>query len=107
MRKPSLRLRETARTPAALPGGVPLGFVSTLDACPAREWVNNSLTGVFYELFWCSAASMAWRRGHSCVMRPRCRNTRASLTGGAQKGASRHTDAPPNPLPAARASKVN
>lgn len=29
------------------------GFVTKLYRGPARGWVNNSFSGVFYEIFWC------------------------------------------------------
>jgi hypothetical protein len=32
---------------------VPIGFYSKLYTGPAANWVNNSLSGVFYEMFWC------------------------------------------------------
>ncbi len=32
---------------------IPIGFYSKFYRGPASEWVNNSLGGVFYELFWC------------------------------------------------------
>jgi hypothetical protein len=32
---------------------VPLGFYSKFYTGPAANWVNNSLGGVFYEIFWC------------------------------------------------------
>lgn len=32
---------------------VPLGFYSKLYAGPAANWVNNSLSGVLYVIFWC------------------------------------------------------
>ena len=32
---------------------VPAGFYSKFYAGPAAGWVNNSLGGVFYEIFWC------------------------------------------------------
>ena len=32
---------------------VPIGFYSKLYSGPAANWVNNSLGGVFYEMFWC------------------------------------------------------
>ena len=32
---------------------VPIGFYSKLYKGPAAFWVNNSLSGVFYEIFWC------------------------------------------------------
>ncbi|OQX28389.1 MAG: hypothetical protein BWK80_00435 [Desulfobacteraceae bacterium IS3] len=32
---------------------VPTGFYSKFYTGPAADWVNNSLGGVFYEIFWC------------------------------------------------------
>jgi hypothetical protein len=32
---------------------VPLGFYSKFYAGPAAQWVNDSLSGVWYEIFWC------------------------------------------------------
>jgi hypothetical protein len=32
---------------------VPIGFYSKAYRGPAANWVNNSLSGVFYEIFWC------------------------------------------------------
>ncbi len=32
---------------------VPVGFYSKFYAGPAANWVNNSLSGIFYEIFWC------------------------------------------------------
>jgi hypothetical protein len=32
---------------------VPIGVYSKLYTGPAANWVNNSLSGVFYEIFWC------------------------------------------------------
>jgi len=40
-------------TGLALVGLVPLGLYSKVYAGPAATWVNNSLCGVFYVLFWC------------------------------------------------------
>ena len=31
----------------------PIGFLSKFYTGPAAFWVNNSLGGVFYEIFWC------------------------------------------------------
>ena len=31
----------------------PLGFFSKLYKGPCNSWVNDSLAGVFYEIFWC------------------------------------------------------
>ena len=32
---------------------VPIGFASKFYAGPASNWANNSLGGLFYEIFWC------------------------------------------------------
>ena len=32
---------------------VPIGLYSKIYAGPAANWVNNSLVGVFYVIFWC------------------------------------------------------
>ena len=40
----------------------PLGFSTKLYTGPAAGWVNNSLGGVFYEVFWCLLALLVWRR---------------------------------------------
>ncbi|MDW7679736.1 MAG: DUF2809 domain-containing protein, partial [bacterium] len=32
---------------------VPVGFATKFYRGPAAGWVNNSLGGVFYEIFWC------------------------------------------------------
>ena len=32
---------------------VPIGFYSKFYTGPAANWVNDSLSGVFYEIFWC------------------------------------------------------
>lgn len=32
---------------------IPIGFYSKFYRGPASRWVNNSLSGVFYEIFWC------------------------------------------------------
>jgi len=32
---------------------VPLGFLTKFYSGPAQLWVNNSLGGLFYEIFWC------------------------------------------------------
>ena len=44
------------RTPRALASLViitPLGFYSKFYSGPALHWVNDSLSGVFYVIFWC------------------------------------------------------
>ena len=32
---------------------IPIGFYSKFYPGPSKLWVNNSLSGVFYEMFWC------------------------------------------------------
>ena len=32
---------------------IPIGFYSKFYSGPAANWVNDSLGGVFYEIFWC------------------------------------------------------
>lgn len=32
---------------------VPIGFLTKFYSGPAQLWVNNSLGGLFYEIFWC------------------------------------------------------
>jgi hypothetical protein len=32
---------------------VPLGFLTKFYSGPAELWINNSLGGLFYEIFWC------------------------------------------------------
>jgi hypothetical protein len=39
-----------------------LGLYSKLHAGPAEEWVNDSLGGVFYVVFWCLAILLALGR---------------------------------------------
>jgi hypothetical protein len=41
------------RTGLLLAGLVPLGLYSKFYGGPWADWVNNSLGGVFYVLFWC------------------------------------------------------
>ncbi|MGD2066620.1 MAG: DUF2809 domain-containing protein [Candidatus Bathyarchaeota archaeon] len=35
---------------------VPIGFYTKFYSGPAADWINNSLGGVFYEIFWCLVA---------------------------------------------------
>ncbi len=35
---------------------IPTGFYSKFYSGPASNWVNNSLGGLFYEIFWCLLA---------------------------------------------------
>lgn len=60
-----MRLRSTNAVPPAAPRRwtllalavvVPLGFATKFYTGPAAGWVNHSLGGVFYELFWCLVA---------------------------------------------------
>ena len=32
---------------------VPIGFLTKFYSGPAEDWMNNSLGGLFYEIFWC------------------------------------------------------
>jgi hypothetical protein len=32
---------------------IPVGVYTKFYQGPAADWVNNSLGGVFYEIFWC------------------------------------------------------
>jgi len=41
---------------------VPLGFALKLYSGPAHGWVNHSLAGVTYEIFWCLAVFAVWPR---------------------------------------------
>lgn len=47
------KLTRTIWTVISLLVIVPLGFYSKFYAGPGANWVNNSLGGVFYEIFWC------------------------------------------------------
>ncbi|MGP8243973.1 MAG: hypothetical protein ACLQVN_05585 [Bryobacteraceae bacterium] len=39
---------------------VPVGFYSKFYRGPVREWVNDSLGGTFYVIFWCLVARCIW-----------------------------------------------
>ncbi len=39
----------------------PIGFYSKFYGGPAHFWVNNSLGGVFYEIFWCLLMNLFFR----------------------------------------------
>ena len=41
---------------------VPVGFYSKFYRGPGAHWVNDSLDGVFYEIFWCLLVSLALPR---------------------------------------------
>ncbi len=32
---------------------IPVGFLTKFYTGPAQQWINNSLGGLFYEIFWC------------------------------------------------------
>lgn len=41
---------------------VPIGFLSKHYSGPAEVWINGSLSGVLYELFWCLLGALLCRR---------------------------------------------
>jgi hypothetical protein len=47
---------------------VPVGFYSKFYAGPAAIWVNNSLSGVFYEIFWCLLIFLFWGEGKPWII---------------------------------------
>jgi hypothetical protein len=47
---------------------VPVGFYSKLYAGPAANWVNNSLSGAFYEIFWCLLIFLFWDKGQPWII---------------------------------------
>jgi hypothetical protein len=42
---------------------VPLGFYTKFYSGPGADWVNNSLGGVFYEIFWCLVIFFFFQKG--------------------------------------------
>jgi len=40
----------------------PIGFYSKFYSGPFHYWVNNSLGGVFYEIFWCLILALCFKR---------------------------------------------
>jgi hypothetical protein len=40
----------------------PLGFLFKLYAGPGHRWLNNSVAGVLYEVFWCLVLFFIWPR---------------------------------------------
>ena len=40
----------------------PIGFYSKFYSGPLHFWVNNSLGGVFYEIFWCLVLALCFKR---------------------------------------------
>ncbi len=49
-----------SRVGLSLAAVVPLGILLKLYAGPYQAWVNNSATGIAYELFWCLALFAIW-----------------------------------------------
>ena len=49
-----------ALTIISLAAIVPIGFESKFYGGPAHVWVNDSLGGAFYDMFWCLAAFFAF-----------------------------------------------
>ena len=49
----SLWYRQRSRTLLSLCLIIPIGFYSKFYSGPGRDWANDSLGGVFYEIFWC------------------------------------------------------
>ncbi len=47
---------------------VPAGVATKLYDGPGRAWVSGSLSGVFYELFWCLVVCVAFPRAHPAVV---------------------------------------
>jgi hypothetical protein len=45
-----------------------IGLISKFYAGPAAEWVNNSLSGVFYEIFWCLAVLVLFPHARARVV---------------------------------------
>lgn len=39
---------------------MPIGFLTKFYEGPAQIWVNNSLGGLFYEIFWCLVAGFVF-----------------------------------------------
>lgn len=45
-----------------------IGFYTKVYSGPAKDWVNNSLGGVFYEIFWCLIVSLLFKNPKSSVI---------------------------------------
>jgi hypothetical protein len=60
--------RKRAWTLVSLLVIVPVGFYSKFYAGPAANWVNNSLGGVFYEIFWCLLIFLFWGEGRPWII---------------------------------------
>jgi hypothetical protein len=59
--EPATPVRKTLLVLALL---VPLGFLSKHYCGPAQHWVNTSLSGALYEVFWCLVGALVFRRTH-------------------------------------------
>ena len=55
-------------TTAALLVIVPLGLESKWYVGPATKWVNNSISSVFYEMFWCLLILLVLARGRPWII---------------------------------------
>jgi hypothetical protein len=56
------------RTVVSLCIVVPIGLYTKRYAGPAARWVNNSLGGVFYEIFWCLLLFVPLNRGQPWII---------------------------------------
>lgn len=41
---------------------IPLGFYTKFYSGPSQAWVNNSLGGLFYEIFWCLLVALIFTK---------------------------------------------
>ena len=55
-------LSDRWRLTAALVVVTAMGFFSKLYRGPGEDWLNDSLAGLFYVVFWCLAAALCWPR---------------------------------------------
>ncbi len=53
--------RKAKWTLLSLTAMVPMGFSTKFYHGPAEEWVNDSLGGVFYVIFWCLLFFLFWK----------------------------------------------
>lgn len=47
---------------------VPIGFYSKFYKGPAASWVNNSLGGTFYEIFWCLLSFLIFNKSKPWIV---------------------------------------
>jgi len=47
---------------------VPIGFYTKFYSGPAANWVNDSLGGVFYEIFWCLNFFFFFQKANSLII---------------------------------------